>query len=94
MLLMCYTLALAFVLGIEIPWLNLIGPAALIMFLSLGSPNQPGSILIGMLIITAYLKAPEMLCAAIYLEAFFGGLQNIINVIGDSKEKAPLQRYQ
>ena len=51
--------------------------------LSLGAPNQPGSILIGTLIVTMYLNSYDMLCAAICSEAFLGSAQNIVNVIGD-----------
>ena len=57
--------------------------AALTLFLSLGAPNQPGSILIGTLIILIYLNASDMVCMAIYLEVFFGGMQNLVNVISD-----------
>lgn len=82
-LLAFFTLAFSFATGIELSWLNFIGLAALILFLSLGAPNQPGSILIGMLIITMYLNSSDVICVAIYLESFFGIVQNAINVIGD-----------
>ena len=39
--------------------------------------------MIGILIITLYLKADELIIIAIFAEVFFGWLQNIINVIGD-----------
>ena len=57
--------------------------AILIVFLSLGAPNQPGSILIGTLIIALFLKADVLIPTAVYLEVFFGSIQNIINVAGD-----------
>ena len=82
-ILVFFTLAFVFATGMELSWLSFVGLAALVLLLSLGAPNQPGSILIGMLIITTYLKAPEVVCVAIYLEAFFGIAQNTINVIGD-----------
>ena len=63
--------------------LQIIGIAVLVLFLSIGAPNQPGSILIGMLIITFYLQANELILIAIYAEVFFGALQNAINVAGD-----------
>ena len=95
-LLVFFTLAFAFATGTDLSWLNLVGLAALVLFLSFGAPNQPGSILVGMLIITMYLNSLEVVCVAIYLESFFGIAQNAVNVIGDivmvaiedSKEKA------
>ena len=39
--------------------------------------------MIGMLIITFYLQANELIVVAIYAEVFFGALQNAINVVGD-----------
>ncbi len=82
-LLVFFTLSFVYATGTELSWLNLAGLVLLVLFLSFGAPNQPGSILIGMLIITMYLNVPEVVCVAIYLEAFFGIVQNAINVIGD-----------
>lgn len=70
-------------LGENVSWIHIIGVAILILFLSFGAPNQPGSVLIGMLIVTTFLQADEMISIAIYAEVFFGALQNIVNVIGD-----------
>ena len=39
--------------------------------------------MIGMLIITFYLQADELILIAIFAEVFFGAIQNLINVIGD-----------
>ncbi|MBQ4424551.1 MAG: cation:dicarboxylase symporter family transporter [Lachnospiraceae bacterium] len=55
----------------------------LVFFLSLGAPNQPGSILIGMVILLNYMNAFELYSLAIICEMFFGGLLNITNVVGD-----------
>ena len=63
--------------------LDIVMIGIMVLFLSLGAPNQPGSILIGTLIIISYLSANELVCAAIFMEAIFGSIQNIINVIGD-----------
>ena len=63
--------------------MHIVGIAVLILFLSLGAPNQPGSIVIGMLIITFFLQAEELITIAIFAEVFFGAIQNIINVGGD-----------
>ncbi len=82
-LIMLISMSFIFLLGIEISWLQIIGIAFLILFLSVGAPNQPGSIMIGILIITLYLKADELILVAIFAEVFFGWLQNIINVIAD-----------
>ena len=82
-LIMLIAMSFIFLLGIEISWLQIISIAILILFLSVGAPNQPGSIMIGMLIITLYLKADQLMVIAIFAEVFFGWLQNTINVFGD-----------
>ena len=82
-LIMLISMSVIFLLGKEISWLQILGIAFLILFLSVGAPNQPGSIMIGILIITLYLKADELILIAIFAEVFFGWLQNIINVLGD-----------
>ena len=95
-ILMSLTLTFIFSTSTELPWYSVIGLAGLILFLSYGAPNQPGSILIGTLIITMYLNSFDVVCMAIFSEAFLGSAQNLINVIGDivlaavedSKEKA------
>ena len=53
----------------------------IVLFLSSGSPNQPGSILIGVLIVSTYLTSKSDIHMALCFELFCGGLQNIINVI-------------
>lgn len=82
-LIMLISMLFIFLLGINVSWLLILGIVILILFLSLGAPNQPGSIVIGMLIITFFLQAEELISIAIYAEVFFGALQNIINVTGD-----------
>ena len=72
-----------FILGADASWLLIAEIAIIILFLSLGAPNQPGSILIGIFIITFLLKADELSSVAIYAEVLFGAIQNIINVTGD-----------
>ena len=47
------------------------------------SPAARSGVVIGMLIITFYLQADELISIAIFAEAFFGSIQNIINVLGD-----------
>lgn len=64
-------------------WWNYLLLAVLVIFLSIGAPNQPGSILIGMLIIIHYLNIPNILPVAIYCEVLLGTLQNLVNVVGD-----------
>lgn len=82
-LLMLVAMLFIFASGAEVSAVNIIVIAALVLFLSFGAPNQPGSILIGTLIIITYLHAYDAICMAIYLEVFLGGIQNIINVISD-----------
>ena len=72
-----------FILGADASWLLIAEIAIIILFLSLGAPNQPGSILIGIFIITFLLKADNLISVAIYAEVLFGAIQNIINVTGD-----------
>ena len=69
--------------GVRISVYETVVIAVLVVFLSMGAPNQPGSCVIGMLIIINYLGAGELLSIAIYLEVFFGSLQNLTNVLGD-----------
>lgn len=64
-------------------WFHIIVIAIMVVFLSFGAPNQPGSILIGSLIIALFLKADILIPTAVYLEVFFGAIQNLINVTGD-----------
>lgn len=70
-----------FVANCEVSWINIAVIAIIVMFLSFGAPNQPGSILIGMLIILAYLNSDYAITLALCFELFCGGLQNILNVI-------------
>ena len=67
----------------EASWFHIIVIAIMVVFLSLGAPNQPGSILIGTLIIALFLKADVLIPTAVYLEVFFESIQNLINVTGD-----------
>ena len=82
-IIMLASLIFLFMTGTEFAWFNIIGLGLLVLLLSMGAPNQPGSILIGVLIVTMYLHSYDAICSAIYLEAFLGSAQNIINVIGD-----------
>ena len=82
-IIMMLAMVLVFLMGINTSWVQIMVIAILVLFLSLGAPNQPGSILIGTLIILYYLKAENLISFAIYMEVFFGALQNAINVIGD-----------
>lgn len=54
-----------------------------VFFLSLGAPNQPGSILIGMLVILSYVQATWAISVAICCEALFGGYLSMTNAVGD-----------
>ena len=55
----------------------------LVLFLSFGAPNQPGSILIGIIIISTYLSIEEVWVLAVFVEVLLGSVQNITNVVGD-----------
>ena len=83
-LIMFGSVMLVFVAGAEISTLDLFVIGLLVLFLSLGAPNQPGSMLIGSLIVATYLNSSsDAVTMSIYLEAFLGNLQNLINVTGD-----------
>ena len=76
-------LILMFTSNTNFGWSNIIVIAMLVFFLSLGAPNQPGSVLIGVLIILTYMNALRLLPLAIYCEVAYGGLLNLTNVTGD-----------
>ena len=85
----CYTLMsagilLSFELG-KGTWYNLLVLALLVVFLSLGAPNQPGTFLVGAIIILRYLgyDGAGLMYVAIFFEACLGIVQNLINVMGD-----------
>ena len=82
-IIMFIALVFVFVTGTDVTWVNLIGVAVLVLLMSFGAPNQPGGILIAALLITTYLHSYDMVCVAIYVEALFGSVLNIVNVIGD-----------
>ena len=82
-IIMLGALIFMFVTGANFTWFNTISMGVLVLLLSFGAPNQPGSILIGILIVTMSMNSFDVICAAIYLEAFLGVAQNIVNVIGD-----------
>ena len=74
-------------------WYHIVVIGIMVVFLSLGAPNQPGSILIGTLIIALFLKADVLIPTAVYLEVFFGAIQNLINVTGDLVTVAIEEKY-
>lgn len=82
-MLMLITMMFIQLTGLSVSWFDILVLVALVVFLSMGAPNQPGSMLIGMLIIINYLKAFDMIAVAIYCEVFFGSIINLINVEGD-----------
>ena len=84
----CYLIMLMgmifiFMMVKEASWYHIVVIGIIVLFLSFGAPNQPGSILIGTLIIALFLKADVLIPTAVYLEVFLGAIQNIVNVTGD-----------
>ena len=69
--------------GSGITWLDGLVVCFIIFFLSLGAPNQPGSILIGLLVVFHYVHTTDLMCLAIFSEVVFANLLSIINVVGD-----------
>lgn len=93
----CYLLtliALVFITfsgtGFPVEDMFLIG--MLVLVLSLGAPNQPGSCIIGMLIILHYVHAMTFVPVAIFVEVFFGTILNLMNVTGDIVTEVAEQR--
>ncbi len=82
-IIMLIALLFLFLTGTSFAWFNLVGLGFLVLLLSFGAPNQPGSILIGVLIVIMYLHSNDLMCIAIVFEAFLGTAQNISNVIGN-----------
>ena len=84
----CYVLTLITILimmlsNTTFSVVNIAAVAVLVLFLSLGAPNQPGSVLIGLIILMNYLGIDDLLPVAILCEVVFGSMLNIINIIGD-----------
>ena len=76
-------LTLMFTTGAGISWIDVIMVCLVTFFLSLGAPNQPGSILIGLLVIFSYMNALDIVALAIYAETVFGSLLSATNAVGD-----------
>lgn len=55
----------------------------LVLFLSIGAPNQPGSCLLGLTIVMVFLETLPLVTVAIIGEVFFGGILNLTNIAGD-----------
>jgi len=82
-LLMIIAIFFSYALGTGAAWHQIAVLALLVVLLSIGAPNQPGSILIGTLILLKHQGVTEAANLAIFMEVVFGVLQNIINVTGD-----------
>ena len=77
-----------------VAWTDIALIGLLVLFLSLGAPNQPGSCLIGILIILTYMEALELIPLAIFSEVVFGSLLNLTNITGDIITAAELDRKE
>jgi Na+/H+-dicarboxylate symporter len=75
-------LVLMFTSNAEVTLLNMVLVGVLAFFLSLGAPNQPGSILIGILVVLNFMQADHLIPSAFVFEVIFGGVLNLINVTG------------
>lgn len=60
-----------------------IAVALLVLLLSLGAPNQPGSCLVGLMIVMTFLHADDLATISLFAEVFFGGILNLTNIVGD-----------
>ena len=72
----------------------IVGIAALVLFMSMGAPNQPGGFVIGILILINYLDLPTFVPLAIFCEVFFGGILSLMNVFGDIVAAAVMMKIE
>ena len=87
-------LMLMFTTGSGNTWFDVIIVGTVVFFLSLGAPNQPGSILIGLLVILSYMEAMDLISLAIYAEAIFGAMLSATNAAGDIVTLAITDKYE
>ena len=87
---MAIAIFIAFDTGVNFTWYGLLILVFLVVFLSLGAPNQPGSILVGTMILLKHLASEQfgysfasLMYVAVFFEAAFGVFQNLLNVMGD-----------
>jgi Na+/H+-dicarboxylate symporter len=67
----------------NVTFIDIITIGVLVFFLSLGAPNQPGSCLIGILVILNYMDSLDLIPMAVIAEVSVGWLLNLTNVVGD-----------
>ena len=72
-----------FVSGTKVELFQVLTIGLLVLMLSLGAPNQPGSCVIGLLIIFNYMNQYEFIPVATFGELILGSVQNLFNVFGD-----------
>ena len=77
------SLTIMFVSGTKVELFQVLTIGLLVLMLSLGAPNQPGSCVIGLLIIFNYMNQYEFIPVAIFGELILGSVQNLFNVFGD-----------
>ena len=78
----------------DVSWVNIALIPLLVFFLSLGAPNQPGSCMIGILIILTYMHASDLIPLAIFSEVVFGSLLDMTNITGDIVTVAELEQRE
>jgi len=78
----------------DVSWVNIALIPLQVFFLSLGAPNQPGSCLIGILIILTYMHASDLIPLAIFSEVVFGSLLDMTNITGDIVPVAELEQRE
>ena len=84
----CYLLTLCalmfiYTIDINVSWLDITLISMLILFVSMGAPNQPGSCMIGIMMVICYFNVYSLITMAIYIEVFLSGILNLTNVVGD-----------
>lgn len=79
-----FTMVVVLTSGIKLTLMQGFFLVLVVIFLSLGSPNLPGSMLLGMLIIFTYLGIDaSLLCTYILMEAFLTKASACVNTLGD-----------
>ena len=78
-----FVMLIMMISGTPLSFQNVAAVSVLGFFLSMGAPNQPGSVLVGLLMLMTFLNLDDLVPVAIYCEVVFGSLLNMINVLGD-----------
>ena len=70
--------------GMDLSFVDILVIVILVLGLSLGAPNQAGSILIGLMIMIKFVNIEAaFMCTVIYCEVFFSRVVSALNAMSD-----------